>query len=166
MSKHWGAHQRKPLRYKKNFTPHRTGAQFLRKTPTSFPLWKPRLWHSEQLTERFLMTYIKTSAGTILTDEALIHEMVTKHSNDWFAIPDYAKTSSLHISPTWYTAVDSVDAFLEATETSGEPADLYRKLYPSLRHDAYPRANAELRATFAVPPTIEEFTYAIASLRD
>ena len=114
-------------------------------------------------TESFLMTYIKTPDGIVLADEALIHEMVTKHFNDWFAIPDYAKTSSLHLSPSGHTVVDSVDAFLEATETSGVPEELRRKLYPSLRHDAYPQANAELRVTFAVPPTLEEFTQAIAS---
>ena len=48
--------------------------------------------------------------------------------------------------------------------TSGVPEDLNRKLYPSLRHDAYPQANAELRATFAVPSTLDEFIHAIASL--
>ena len=90
--------------------------------------------------------------------------MVTNHFNEWFAIPDYAKTCSLHMSPTWHSAVDSVEAFLEETETSEVPEDLRRKLYPSLRHDAYPQANAELRATFAISPTLQEFTQAKFSL--
>ena len=69
-------------------------------------------------TKRFVMTYIKSADGIIVSDEVLIHDMVTKHSNEWFAVPEYSKTSPLHISPTWRPAVDSVDAFLEATETS------------------------------------------------
>ena len=89
--------------------------------------------------------------------------MVTKHFNDSFAISEYAKTSSFHMSPTWHTAVDSGDAFLGATETSGVPED-FVEVVPSLRHDAYPQADAGLMATFAVPPTLEKFTYAIASL--
>ena len=115
-------------------------------------------------TERFLMTFIKSPHGSVLADELLIHDMVTNHFNDWFVIPEYAKTSFLHMSSTWHTAVVSVETFLEATESSGAPEDLRRQLYPSLRHDAYPQANAEMRATFVVSPTLEEFTQAIASL--
>ena len=44
------------------------------------------------------------------------------------------------------------------------PEELHRKLYPSLRFDAHPQANAEIRAMFADPPTLNEFTRAIASL--
>ena len=88
------------------------------------------------------MTYIRTPEGNILSDEALIHDMITNHFNDWFAIPDYAKSSSLHMSPTWHIAADSVDIFLEAMATSQVPEDLRWTLYPSLRHDAYPQANA------------------------
>ena len=115
-------------------------------------------------TERFLMAYIKSQDGIIVTHEVLIHDMVTNHFNEWFAIPEYAKTSTLHMSPTWHTAVDSVEAFLKATETSGVPEELRRKLYPSLRHDAYPQANAKIRASFAVSPTLAEYTWAIATL--
>ena len=68
------------------------------------------------------------------------------------------------MSSTWNTAVDSEEAFLEATATPGVPEDLRQKLYPSLRHDAYPQANTGMRASFAVPPTLEEFTPAITSL--
>ena len=51
-------------------------------------------------TEMFLMTYIKTADGIIVSVEVLIHDMVKKHFNEWFAIPDYAKTSAFHMSPT------------------------------------------------------------------
>ena len=115
-------------------------------------------------TERFIMTYIRTPEGDILTDELEIHELVTQHFNEWFAIPEFAQNSLLHMSPTWHTSVDSEEAFLEATSTSGVPEELRRKLYPSLRHDAYPQANAEMRASFASPPTLEEFTHAIKNL--
>ena len=37
-------------------------------------------------------------------------------------------------------------------------------LYPSLRHDANPQTNAELRASFTVPPTPEKFIQAISRL--
>ena len=70
--------------------------------------------------------------------------MITKHFIKWFVIPEFAKMSSLHMSPAWNTTVDLVDAFLEATATSGVPEDLRLKLYPSLRHDANPQADAEL----------------------
>ena len=69
----------------------------------------------------------------------------------------------LHMSPTWNTAVDSEEAFLEATVSSGVTEDLRRKLYPSLRHDAYPQANAEMRASFSLPSTLDELIHAITS---
>ena len=110
------------------------------------------------------MTQIRMPKGTILPDQTEIHDMVTNHFNEWFVIPELAKTSMLHMPPIWNTGVDSEEAVLEATATSGVPEDLLRELYPSLHHDAYPQANAEMRASFAVPPTLEEFTHAITSL--
>ena len=80
--------------------------------------------------------------------------MVTNPFNEWFAIPKFAQTSTLHMSPTWNTAVYSVNAFLEASATSRVSED----------QDAYLQANVELRALFVVPPTIEEFTHAIANI--
>ena len=115
-------------------------------------------------TERFLMTYIRTPEGDILTDEHEIHEMVTQHFNEWFAMPEFAQESMLHMSPTWHVSVDTKEAFLEATSTSGVPEEFRRNLYPSLRHNAYPQANAEMRASFASSLTLEEFTYAFINL--
>ena len=113
-------------------------------------------------TERFLMTYIRTPEGNTLSDEAEIHDMVTSHFTDWFVIPEFAKkTSVLHMSPTLNTAVDSEEAFLKATASSGVPEDLRRKLYPTLRYDAFPRSDVKMRASFALPPILEEFTHAI-----
>ena len=46
------------------------------------------------------MTYIKTPEGRVVADEIEIHNMVTEHFNEWFAMPEDAKTSSLHVSLT------------------------------------------------------------------
>ena len=40
--------------------------------------------------ERFQMTYIRTPEMNILADETKIYDMVTKHFNEWFAIPKFA----------------------------------------------------------------------------
>ena len=74
--------------------------------------------------------------GNILTDEREIHDIVTKYFNKWFAIPEFSQTSMLHMSQTWNTLVETEESFLDA----------------------------EMRATFASPPTVEEFTHAIANL--
>ena len=68
-------------------------------------------------TERYTMTYIKTPLGGVVSDEEEIRNMLTANFNQWFAMPEYAKTSSLHVS--WHQAVDSVEAFVAATERLG-----------------------------------------------
>ena len=58
------------------------------------------------------MTYVKTVEGRVVSGEKEIHNMVTAHFNEWFAMPKYAKASSLHISESWHDAVGSVEAFV------------------------------------------------------
>ena len=53
-------------------------------------------------TARYNMTYTKTSEGRAMPDEEKIHNMVTAHFKEWFAMPEYAKTSSLHVSEIPY----------------------------------------------------------------
>ena len=50
-----------------------------------------------------------------------IHNMVTTHFNEWFAMPEYAKASSLHVPESWHEAVGSEEAFVAATEMTGVP---------------------------------------------
>ena len=42
------------------------------------------------------MQYIKTQEGRVVTDEEEIHNMVTAHFNEWFAMP--ANAAGLHVS--------------------------------------------------------------------
>ena len=51
-----------------------------------------------------------------------------------------------------------------ATDTYGVPKELHHKRHPSLRHDVHPQANAEMRASIADSPTLEEFNHAITYL--
>ena len=48
--------------------------------------------------DRYTMAYIKAADGRVIADEVEIHNMVTSHFNEWFAMPEYAKESSLHLS--------------------------------------------------------------------
>ena len=114
--------------------------------------------------ERYTMTYIQTSKGRVVTGEEKIHNMVRAYFNKWFAMPDETKTSSLHVSESWHKAVDSEEAFVEATEASGVPEHLWREIYPALRAQTYPEANASRMAKLNQVPSLEEFRAAIAGL--
>ena len=88
------------------------------------------------------MTYIKTPEGRVVSDEEEMHNMVTAHFNEWFAMPEYIKTSSLHVSESWHEAVDSEEAFVAATESTGAPEHLRREIYPALGLHTYRQTNA------------------------
>ena len=112
--------------------------------------------------ERYTMTFIKTPEGRVVTDEEEIHNMVTAHFNEWFAMPDNA--SSLHVSESWHEAVDTEEAFVAATAITGVPEPLRREIYPALRAQSYPAANAAMIEKFSEVPSLDEFRAAIASL--
>ena len=65
---------------------------------------------------------------------------------------------------SWYEAVDSVEAFVAATESTGVPVHLRREIYPALRLNIYPEANAAMTETFLTMSSLEEFMAAIACL--
>ena len=75
-------------------------------------------------TERYTMTYFKTPDGRVVSDE--------KDINKQFAMPEYAKASSLHVSEPWHEAVESEEAFLVATASSGVFEELRKDLDPDL----------------------------------
>ena len=52
----------------------------------------------------------------MVSDDEKIHSMVTAQG---LVIPDYAKTSSLHVSESWHEAVDSAEAFVAASKSTG-----------------------------------------------
>ena len=106
-------------------------------------------------TERYTITYIKPPEGRVVSDEEEIHNMPIVHFNERFAMPDYAMTSSLHVSESWHETVDSEEAFVAATETTGVPEHLRREVYSSLRLHTYPEAKVAMT---------ENFRAAIASL--
>ena len=90
--------------------------------------------------------------------------MVTAHFNEWFAMPKYEKSLSLHVSGSLHEAVNTKDAFVAATESSVFPEQTRREIYPALILHTYPEANAAMIEKFSTMPSLEEFMTAIASL--
>ena len=70
----------------------------------------------------------------------------------------------MHVSESWHEAVDSEEAFIAASETTGVPEHLRREIYPALRAQTYPEANAAMTITLNQVPSFAEFRAAIASL--
>ena len=90
-------------------------------------------------TERFNMTYIRATEDRVVVDDEEVHNMVTAHFNEMYAMPEDAKTPN------------------------GVPEHLRREIYPALRAQTYPEANAAMIKLNQVP-SLDEIRAAIASL--
>ena len=118
--------------------------------------------HQDQL----FLGAVKESSTRVDVTPLEVHEALTRHFQNWYAMPEHYQEDQLH-NGDWESVIQSFPAFYSATAHTGVPENLCHLIYEAIQLKYRKPATCEtLRAAFSTTPSFDEFVHQVRNLRN